>query len=64
MISTGEEGFFNFPGDPDWAYNGADGTDFYANTELPAVSYGTFHAVSEEIFPAMIGSTDPGLLVS
>ncbi|QRW26055.1 Cellulase (glycosyl hydrolase family 5 protein) [Rhizoctonia solani] len=30
MISTGEEGFFNFPGDPDWAYNGADGTDFYA----------------------------------
>ncbi|KAF8752130.1 Cellulase (glycosyl hydrolase family 5) [Rhizoctonia solani] len=44
MISTGEEGFFNFPGDPDWAYNGADGTDFYANTKLSAISYGTFHS--------------------
>ncbi|ELU42908.1 endo-beta-1,4-mannanase [Rhizoctonia solani AG-1 IA] len=42
--STGEEGFFNFPGDPDWAYNGADGTDFYANTKLSAISYGTFHS--------------------
>lgn len=46
MISTGEEGFFNFPGETDWAYNGADGIDFYANTKLPAVSYGTFHTVS------------------
>ncbi|KAG8739854.1 hypothetical protein FRC10_005049 [Ceratobasidium sp. 414] len=43
MISSGEEGFFNFPGDPDWAYNGGDGIDFYANTKLPAISYGTFH---------------------
>ncbi|KAG8769160.1 hypothetical protein FRC12_005138 [Ceratobasidium sp. 428] len=44
LISSGEEGFFNFPGDPDWAYNGGDGVDFYANTKLPAISYGTFHA--------------------
>ena len=54
MISTGEEGFFNFPGEADWAYSGADGIDFYANTKLPAISYGTFHTVS--LISATIGS--------
>ncbi|CAE6410205.1 unnamed protein product [Rhizoctonia solani] len=57
MISTGEEGFFNFPGDPDWTYNGNRGTDFYANTELPAISYGTYH-----VYPDWWGKTPEWVL--
>ncbi|KEP44949.1 mannan endo-1,4-beta-mannosidase [Rhizoctonia solani 123E] len=57
MISTGEEGFFNFPGDPDWTCNGDRGTDFYANTELPAISYGTYH-----VYPDWWGKTPEWVL--
>lgn len=54
MISTGEEGFFNFAGEEDWAYNGSDGGDFYASTQLPAISYGTYHTVSHD---SLLGRT-------
>ncbi|EPS42619.1 hypothetical protein H072_3376 [Dactylellina haptotyla CBS 200.50] len=43
MVSVGSEGAFNHPSDPDWAYNGADGTDFEGELAAPNVDYGTFH---------------------
>jgi len=43
LVSTGGEGTFNFEGDEDWAYNGADGGDFYADTAVKNIDYGTFH---------------------
>lgn len=43
LVSTGGEGEFNFPDNDDWAYSSADGGDFYAETALPNIDYGTFH---------------------
>ncbi|KAJ6264069.1 hypothetical protein Dda_0210 [Drechslerella dactyloides] len=43
MVSVGSEGAFNHPGDPDWAYNGADGVDFEGEATISTVDYGTFH---------------------
>ncbi|KIO20851.1 glycoside hydrolase family 5 protein [Tulasnella calospora MUT 4182] len=43
LVSSGVEGFYNRPGEADWAYNGADGVDFDAITKLPHIDYGTFH---------------------
>ncbi|KDQ07532.1 glycoside hydrolase family 5 protein [Botryobasidium botryosum FD-172 SS1] len=43
LVSTGDEGGFNEPGNPDGFYNGHDGSDFYATLAIPDVDYGTFH---------------------
>jgi len=43
MVTTGSEGFFNDPSSDDWAYNGSDGVDFYAETGIPTIDYGCFH---------------------
>jgi mannan endo-1,4-beta-mannosidase len=43
LVTSGDEGFFNNPGNEDWAYNGADGLDFVANLRLRNIDFGTFH---------------------
>lgn len=41
LITTGTEGGFYRPGHEDWAYNGADGTDFDGELELKNIDFGT-----------------------
>jgi mannan endo-1,4-beta-mannosidase len=41
LITTGGEGAFYRPGEEDWAYNGADGTDFDGELELKNIDFGT-----------------------
>ncbi|KAI9051761.1 hypothetical protein LZ554_004029 [Drepanopeziza brunnea f. sp. 'monogermtubi'] len=43
MVTWGGEGGFLEEGATDWAYNGADGGDFYAELALPEMDFGTFH---------------------
>ncbi|KAL0634487.1 hypothetical protein Q9L58_006576 [Maublancomyces gigas] len=43
LVTTGGEGEFNFPGNPDWAYSSGDGGDFYEELEVNTIDYGTFH---------------------
>jgi len=43
LVTTGSEGGFNVASD-DWAYNGADGSDFDAELRLKDVDFGTFHS--------------------
>ncbi|EJD51840.1 glycoside hydrolase [Auricularia subglabra TFB-10046 SS5] len=43
MVTVGDEGFFNQPGDPDWAYNGADGVDSEGFARVKTIDFGTFH---------------------
>lgn len=43
LVTTGSEGGFNVESD-DWAYNGADGSDFDAELGLKNVDFGTFHS--------------------
>jgi hypothetical protein len=43
LVTTGSEGGFNVESD-DWAYNGADGSDFDAELKLKNIDFGTFHS--------------------
>jgi hypothetical protein len=43
LVTTGSEGGFNVESE-DWAYNGADGSDFDAELGLKNVDFGTFHS--------------------
>ncbi|KAM0710290.1 hypothetical protein Q7P35_002652 [Cladosporium inversicolor] len=43
LVTTGSEGGFNIESD-DWAYNGADGSDFDAELKLKNIDFGTFHS--------------------
>ncbi|KZS88181.1 glycoside hydrolase [Sistotremastrum niveocremeum HHB9708] len=43
LVTLGDEGFFNEPGNSDWAYGGGDGIDFVANLKLKNLDFGTFH---------------------
>lgn len=43
LVTTGGEGEFNFPGNPDWAYSSGDGGDFYEELKVDTIDYGTFH---------------------
>lgn len=43
MVTWGGEGEFRYEGDPDWAYNGADGGDFNEEMQIPEMDFGTFH---------------------
>ncbi|KAF6793824.1 mannan endo-1,4-beta-mannosidase C [Colletotrichum sojae] len=43
LVTWGGEGGFNIESD-DWAYNGADGSDFDHELALPNIDFGTFHS--------------------
>jgi mannan endo-1,4-beta-mannosidase len=43
LVTTGSEGGFNIESE-DWAYNGADGSDFDAELRLKNIDFGTFHS--------------------
>jgi len=43
LVTTGSEGGFNIDSE-DWAYNGADGSDFDAELKLKNIDFGTFHS--------------------
>ena len=43
LVTLGDEGWFNEPGNSDWAYSGSEGVDFYANLKLRNLDFGTFH---------------------
>ncbi|TDL14650.1 glycoside hydrolase, partial [Rickenella mellea] len=45
LVTIGDEGFFNRPGDTtgDWAYEGNDGVDFTTNLQVKNIDFGTFH---------------------
>jgi len=43
LVTWGGEGEFRIVGDPDWAYNGADGGDFVEEINLEEMDFGTFH---------------------
>lgn len=43
LVSVGDEGWFNIPGNADWTYNGSQGVDWKRNNALPTVDYGTLH---------------------
>jgi mannan endo-1,4-beta-mannosidase len=43
LVTTGSEGGFSIESD-DWAYNGADGSDFDAELKLKNIDFGTFHS--------------------
>jgi mannan endo-1,4-beta-mannosidase len=47
LIALGSEGFFNRPGESDWAYNGNEGVDWERIITLPNINYGTFHLYPE-----------------
>jgi mannan endo-1,4-beta-mannosidase len=43
MVSVGDEGFFNRPGESSEQYNGKDGVDHEAFLALHSIDFGTFH---------------------
>lgn len=43
LVTSGTEGHFNRDSD-DWTYNGSDGNDYDAETELPNIDFTTFHS--------------------
>ncbi|KAG8769644.1 hypothetical protein FRC20_004373 [Serendipita sp. 405] len=43
LVSLGDEGFFNQPGNPSYPYQGGEGVDFAANMGISTLDYGTFH---------------------
>jgi mannan endo-1,4-beta-mannosidase len=43
MVSVGDEGFFNRPGQSSEQYNGKDGADHEAFLALDSIDFGTFH---------------------
>ncbi|KAK2766122.1 hypothetical protein FQN54_007637 [Arachnomyces sp. PD_36] len=47
MVTLGDEGFFNRPGDPSYPYQGGDGVDFEANLKIETLDFGTFHLYTE-----------------
>ncbi|MCL5256793.1 MAG: cellulase family glycosylhydrolase [Chloroflexi bacterium] len=47
LVSVGDEGFFNRPGADDWTYNGSQGVDSEALTNVPTVDFGVFHLYPE-----------------
>jgi mannan endo-1,4-beta-mannosidase len=43
LVSVGDEGWYNEPGNPDWAYSGSQGVDWKRLISLPTIDYGTLH---------------------
>jgi mannan endo-1,4-beta-mannosidase len=46
LVTWGGEGGFNIKSD-DWAYNGADGSDFDHELSLKSIDFGTFHSYND-----------------
>ncbi|KAJ7743019.1 glycoside hydrolase [Mycena maculata] len=53
LVAIGDEGFFNDPGNSDYAYQGSTGIDFAANIKIPSIDFGTFH-----MYPESWGESD------
>ncbi len=43
LVAVGDEGFYNYPGNPDWARAGVSGVDWKRLIALPNIDYGTLH---------------------
>ncbi|KAJ7776579.1 glycoside hydrolase [Mycena maculata] len=43
LVSVGDEGFFNFPNNPNFLYTGDMGVDNVALTTIDTIDFGTFH---------------------
>lgn len=43
LVSVGDEGFYNYPGNADWARAGISGVDWKRLIALPNIDYGTMH---------------------
>lgn len=43
LVAVGDEGFYNMPGNPDWARAGISGVDWKRLIALPYIDYGTLH---------------------
>ncbi len=43
LVAIGDEGWYNRPNHPDWAYNGSQGLDWTRTLALPTLDYATFH---------------------
>ncbi len=43
LVSVGDEGWYNEPGNSDWTRNGSQGVDWRYLVSLPTVDYGTLH---------------------
>ncbi|KIJ67923.1 glycoside hydrolase family 5 protein [Hydnomerulius pinastri MD-312] len=52
MVTLGDEGWFNYPGNPDYSYSGSQGIDFNANLAIETIDFGTFH-----LYPFSWGET-------
>jgi len=48
MVSVGDEGFLNEPGNSVYVYSGGAGVDNYALTALSTIDFGTFHLYPEQ----------------
>ncbi|EGN99845.1 glycoside hydrolase family 5 protein [Serpula lacrymans var. lacrymans S7.3] len=59
LVGLGDEGWFNYPGNPDESYNGSQGIDFNANLAVDTIDFGTFH-----LYPFSWSETnDPSAMV-
>ena len=43
LVATGDEGFYNYPGNSDWTRSGGQGVDWKRLIALPTIDYGTMH---------------------
>jgi mannan endo-1,4-beta-mannosidase len=43
LVAVGDEGFYNYPGNPDWTRAGVSGVDWKRLIALPTIDYGTLH---------------------
>lgn len=48
LLSTGEEGWYNQPGNPDWKYDGSLGVDYVAHHQVPGIDACSFHLLPND----------------
>lgn len=53
LVSTGEEGWYAIPGNPDWKYDGRLGADYIRNHQSPYIDICSFH-----LYPQGYGMSD------
>jgi len=53
LVSTGEEGYYNIPGSPDWRHDGRLGADYIRNNQSSYIDICSFH-----LYPEGYGMSD------
>jgi len=48
LVAVGDEGWYNVPGNADWAYAGSQGVDWLRLIALPTIDYGTVHLYPDD----------------